>query len=57
MTSEDLYLKIGKPIKDAGGYWENSCAGIAFAHLLNASSFDLDRLFDQLNYHPQEITA
>ena len=57
MNSKELYLNICQPIAEAGGYWQNGCAGISFVHLPHATSLCLESLFEQHNYHPLEITG
>lgn len=56
LSGSELDQKIRKAIMNAGGYWENCCAGIAFVHLPKSSTFDLDGLFASNNYQPLEIS-
>jgi len=53
----DFSKRIGDPIITAGGTWEIAKGGIAFIHIPKESSFDLNSLFKENDFHPPEITA
>ena len=52
----DFSKSIGDPIIAAGGTWEVTMGGIAFIHIPKESGFDLDLLFNEIDFHPPEIT-
>ncbi|MCX6318902.1 MAG: hypothetical protein NTW29_16605 [Bacteroidetes bacterium] len=47
--------KIGKPILEAGGFWEVAMGGFLFIHLLKSSAFNLESLFQEHQFHPAEL--
>jgi hypothetical protein len=57
LKGKELEEKIGRPVAATGGHLEMAPCGRAYAHIPKDSSFDLDALFAQNNYHPLEIPA
>lgn len=55
LSNNELRENFGKPILEAGGYWEVVFGGVAFIHLPKNSKFDITKLFSELNYNIIEI--
>ena len=55
LSETELKENFGKPILEAGGYWEVVFGGVAFVHLLKESKFDINKFLNELNYHVTEM--
>ena len=54
-ASSELQEKIGNRIIEARGHWEVVFGGIVIVDIPRNGTFDLDKLFAEVNYQPSEI--